>query len=173
MNFPLSYPYSNLVICFPGSLLLLYSSLSCCLTSTFNLSLNSSTNSFVFSKSSSFFYVLFSAINPFHRTKYFSTPLTFLLFSILSTSHSLTPSISISFLSFLFCPPTYSLYCTIQLTFITRCILIEVGSCNLTVLVDTTFSITYGLMYRSTNFLASLSLNTRSLVLSMTLSPLF
>ena len=172
-NFPSSHPYSTLAVYLPSSSLLLYSSHSCHLTSAFNLPLNSSTNSFAFSKPSFFSHVSFSAVNPFYHTKYFSTPLTFLLFSILSTSHSLTPSISIGFSSFLFCSPTCSLYHTIRLMFTTRCILIEVGSCNLTALVDTTSSITYGPIYRSTNFLAGLSLNTRSLVLSMTQSPLF
>ena len=173
LNFPSSHPYSNLAIYFPSNSLLLYSSLFCHLTSAFNLPSNLFTNFFAFSKSSSFSHVSFSAVNPFHHTKYFSTPLTFLLFSILSTSHSLTPSILISFPFFFSCPPTCSLYCTIQLTFTTRCILIEVGSCNLTALVDTTSSITYSPMYQSTNFLAGLSLNTRSLVLSMTLFSLF
>ena len=172
-NFPSSHPYSNLAVYFPNSSLLLHSFHSYRLTSAFNLPSNSSTNSLAFSKSSFFSHVSFSAINSFHRTKYFSTPLTFLLFSILSTFHSSTPSISIGFPSFFFCPPTYSLYCTIQLTFTTGYILIEVGSRNLTILVDTISLITYGPMYRSTNFLAGLSLNTRSLVLSMTLSPLF
>ena len=112
-NFPSSHPYSNLAIYFLSNSLLLYSSLSYHLTSTFNLPLNSSTNSFAFFKSSSFSHMSFSAINLFHHTKYFSTPLTFLLFSILSTSHSLTPSILISFPSFSFYPPNCSLYCTI------------------------------------------------------------
>ena len=112
-NFPSFHPYSNLAIYFPGNLLLLYSSLSCHLTSAFNLPLNSSTNSFAFSKTSSFSHVSFSAVNPFHHTKYFSTPLTFFLFSIFSTSHSSTLSISIGFPSFFFCPPTCSLYHTI------------------------------------------------------------
>ena len=147
LNFLSSYPYSNLAIYLPGSSLLLYSSHSCHLTSIFNLSLNSSTNSFAFSKSSFFSHVSFSAMNLFHCTKYFSTPLTFLLFSIFSTSHSSTPSISIGFPSFLFCPPTCSLYRTIRLTLTTGYILIEVGSHNLTALVEITSSITYGPMY--------------------------
>ena len=146
-NFLLFHPYSNLAIYFHGSLLRLYSSLSCRLTSTFNLPLNSSTNFFVFSKSFFFRHVSFSAVNPFHCTKYFFTPLTFLLFSILSISHSSTPSISIGFSSFFFCPPTCSLYHTIQLTFTTGCILIKVGSRNLTALVDTISLIAYGPMY--------------------------
>ena len=146
-NFTLSHLYSNLAVYLPDNSLLLYSFYSCCLTSTFNLSSNSSTSSFAFSKSSFLSHVSFSTVNPFHHTKYFSTPLTFLLFSILSTSHSLTPSISIGFPSFLFYPPTCFLYHTIQLTFTTGCILIEVGSRNLTTLVDTTSSITYGPMY--------------------------
>ena len=76
-NFPSSHPYSNLAIYFLSNSLLLYSSLSYHLTSIFNLPLNSSTNSFAFSKSSSFSHVLFSAINSFHHTKYFSTPLCY------------------------------------------------------------------------------------------------
>ena len=55
------------------------------LTSAFNLPLNSSTNSFTFSKSSSLSHVSFSAIKPFHLTKYLSTSRTFLLFNIFST----------------------------------------------------------------------------------------
>ena len=103
-NFPSSHTYSSLVVYFSSSSLLLYSSLSCHLTSIFNLPLNSFTSSFAFSKSSFFSYVSLSAINPFHHTKYFSTPLTFLLFSILSTFHSSAPSISIGFPSSFFCP---------------------------------------------------------------------
>ena len=42
------------------------------------------------------------AVNLFHRTKYFSTPLIFFLFKIFSISHSSTSSTSISFLSSFF-----------------------------------------------------------------------
>ena len=58
-------------------------------------------------------HVLCSTVNPFHHTKYFSTPLIFLLFKIFSTSYSLTSLTSIGFASSLFCPSTCSLYCTI------------------------------------------------------------
>ena len=85
----------------------------------------------------------------------------------------MTSSTSIGFPSSFFCPPTCSLYYTIQLTFTTRWILIMVGSHNLTTLVDTTSSIVYDPIYQSTNFLTSLSLNTKSLVLNNTLSPFF
>jgi len=114
-----------------------------------------------------------SAINPFHRTKYLSTPLIFLLFNIFSTSHSSTPSTSIGFPFSFFCLSTCSLYHTIQLILITGWILIEVGSHNLTALVDTTSLIVYRPIYQSTNFLAGHSLNTKSFILRITLSPLF
>ena len=153
-NFPSSQPYSNFTIYFPSNLLLLYSSalgflfilplcstFFCLLTSTLNLPLNLSTNSLAFPKSSSLFHVLFSAVNPFYYTKYLSIPRIFLLFSIFSISHSLTPSTSIGFPAFFFCPSTCFLYYTIQLMFMTGWILIEVGSHNLTALVDTTSSI--------------------------------
>ena len=81
-NFSLSHPYSNFAVYFPGSSFFLYSTLFCHFTSIFNLPSNSFTNSFVFSKSFSFSHVLFSAINPFHRTKYFRTSLIFLWFNI-------------------------------------------------------------------------------------------
>ena len=134
---------------------------------------NSSTASLAFPRSSYFSYVLYSTVNLFHHTKYFSTPLIFLLFKIFSTSHSLTPSTSIGFAFFFFCSSTCSLQCTIQLTFTTGWILIKVGSHSLTALVDITSSIVYRPMYWSTNFLASLSLNTKSFVLSITLSLFF
>ena len=158
-NFPSSHSYSIFAINFPGNSPLLksfssaISSFSCLLTSVFILPSNSSNTSLVFPKSSFLSQVSCSAVNPFHHTKYLSTSLIFLLFNIFSISHSLTPSISIGFPSSFFCPSTCSLYHTIQLTFTTRWILIEVGSCNLTALVDTTSSIVYGPMYRSTNFL--------------------
>ena len=57
--------------------------------------------------------------------------------------------------------------------FTTRWILIKVGNRSLITLVDTIFSIVYGPTYQSTNFLAGLSLNTKSLVLNITLSPFF
>ena len=80
------------------------------------------------------------------------TLLIFILFSIFSTFHSLTPSISTSFISSTFCSPTCSLYHTIQLIFTTRWILIEIGSHNLTALVDIILLMKYRLMYWSTSF---------------------
>ena len=59
-------------------------------------------------------------INSFYYTRYLSTPFIFLLFSIFSTSYSLTSSTLIGFPSSFFYSPTCFLYCTIQLTFTTR-----------------------------------------------------
>ena len=123
---------------------------SYCLTSAFILSSNLATTFFVFSKFFSFSQVLYSTINFFYYTKYFTTLFTFLL-----------------------CSPTCSLYHTTQLIFITRQILIKVGSCNLTALVETILSMIYRLTYQSANFFAGYSLNTRSFLLSTILSPFF
>ena len=103
----------------------------------------------------------------------FTTPFIYYLFNILFTSYSFTLSTFTSFTSSTFCPSTYSLYYTIQLTFTTRWILIDIGSCNLTVLVDTTLLIMYGLTYWSTNFLASHFLNIKSFILNIPLSSFF
>ena len=109
LNFLLFHLYNIFTVNLSGNSSLLksffspVSNFSCLLTSAFSLPLNLSTNSFVFSRSSSFFYVSFSAINPFYHTKYLSTPLTFLLFSIFSTFYSSTPSILIGFPSSFFC----------------------------------------------------------------------
>ena len=154
-NFPLSQPYSNFAIYLLGSSICLsffilgfhFPTLSCLLTSVLIFSSNLSTVSLVFTKSFSFSHVSYSAINPFHYTRYFSVSLTFLLFNILSTSHSSSPSTSIDLTSSFFWSLTCSLYHIIWLTFTTRWILIEIGSHNLTTLVDTTSSIVYGLMY--------------------------
>ena len=114
-NFPSSHPYNIFAVNFPDNSPLLkslssaISSFSCLLTSTFILPSNSSNTSFACPKSSFFFYISCSAINPFHLTKYFSIPLIFLLFSIFSTLIGLPFSF--------FYPPTCSLYHTIQLTF--------------------------------------------------------
>ena len=118
-NFPSSHPYNIFAINFPGNSLFLkslfstISSFSCLLTSAFILPSNSSTASSAFSKSSFFSQESCSAVNSFYYTKYFSTPLTFLLFSIFSTSHSLAPSTSIGLPSSFFCPSTCFLYHTI------------------------------------------------------------
>ena len=120
---------------------------SCLLTSVFTLSSNFATIFFAFSKSFFLSQLLYSAVNLFHHTKYFTTLSTFLLFNIFSISHSLTPSISTNFTSFTFCLLTCSLYHTAQLTFTTRWILIKAGSHNLTALVDTTSLMIYRPIY--------------------------
>ena len=118
-NCLLSYLYDIFAIYFPDNFFLLKSlsstifNFSCCLTSIFILSSNSTTTFFIFSKFFFFFQILYSTINLFYHTKYFTTPCIFLLFKIFSTSHSLTLSISISFISFTLYLSTYSLYCTI------------------------------------------------------------
>ena len=115
-NFPSSHPYSSFTVYLPSNSILLYPfsfaflSPTCYLTSALILSSKSSTNFFAFFRSSFFFHVLLSIINPFHYTKYFSTPLIFLLFSIFSTSHSSTSLTSTGFRSFLFYPFTCPLY---------------------------------------------------------------
>ena len=124
-NFLSSHLYSNFTIYFSGKIPLLnsfspvISIFSYLLTSALSPPLNSFISSLAFSKSSSFSHESCSIVNFFHRTRYLSTPLIFLLFNILSTSHSLAFSTSIGFPSSFFCPPTYSLYCTIRLTFTT------------------------------------------------------
>ena len=110
-NFLSFHPYNIFAIYFPSNFPFLksfsfaISSFSCLYTSAFTLASNSITISLVFSKSSSLFQLSCSAINLFHQTKYFITPLTFLLFKIFSTSTS--------FASSTFYPLTYSLYHTI------------------------------------------------------------
>ena len=109
-NLPSSYPYNIFAIYFPGNSFLLkffsstIFSFSCLLTFTLILPLNSTTNSFVFSKSSSFFQLSYSTVNLFHYTKYFTTLLTFCLFNIFSTFYFSTPSTSIGFASSFFYP---------------------------------------------------------------------
>ena len=111
LNFPSSHLYNIFAVYFPGNSALLESfssaksNFSYLLTSTFILPSNSATNFFAFSKSFSFSQLLYSAVNLFYCTKYFTTPLTFLLFKILFTSQSLTPFTSIGLTSF-FCPST-------------------------------------------------------------------
>ena len=178
-NSPSSHLYNIFAIYFSSNSLLLksffsiISSFSYFLTSTFILLSNSSIASLVFPRFSSFSHMSYSAVNLFHLIKYFSVSLIFLLFKIFSTSYSLTPSTSIGLPSSFFYSSTCFLYCIIQLIFTTRWILIEVGSYNLTVLVDITSSIVYGPTYWSTNFLTGLSLNIKSFVLNITLSSFF
>ena len=118
-NLPSSHLYSNFAVYLPSNFPLLnslsstISILSCLLTSAFIRPSNSSNAFFAFSKFSLFSHVSYSAVNPFHHTRYLSTPLIFLLFNIFSTFHSSTPSISIGFPSSFLCPPNCSLYCTI------------------------------------------------------------
>ena len=149
------------------------SNFSCFLTSVFSLPLNSVTTSFVFSKSSFLSQLSYSTVNSFYLTKYFTTLLTFCLFNIFSTSHSLTPFTSIGFTFSTFCSSTCSLYLTIQLTFTTGWILIELDSHNFTALVDITSSMKYRPTYWSTSFLAGLFLNARSFIFNITLSFIF
>ena len=88
-NFPSSYLYSNFTIYLPSnSLSSTISVLSYLLTSAFIHSLNSSNAFFAFSKFSFFSHMSCFAVNPFHCTKYLSTPLIFLLFNIFSTFYS-------------------------------------------------------------------------------------
>ena len=111
-NFLLFHLYNSFAIYFPSNSPLLKSffstnsNCSCLLNSKFILPSNSATDSFAFSKSFSFFQLLCFTINLFHYTKYFTTPLTFLLFKIPSTSHSLTSSTSIGLTSSFLCPST-------------------------------------------------------------------
>ena len=101
LQYSLSYflfphPYNTLAVYLPSNSLLNIlssSSFSCCLTSSssslqYSLS-NSLTNSIAFFKFSLFFHISSSAVHLFHHTKYLSFSLTFLLFMIFSTSHSL------------------------------------------------------------------------------------
>ena len=115
---PQHHPYKIFAIYFSSNSSLLKSLSSAIsnffyyLTSAFNLFSNFTTTSFAFFKSFSLFQVLYYAINSFHCTRYFTTPLTFLLFNIFPTFHSLTPSTSTSFTSSSFCLSTCSLYYT-------------------------------------------------------------
>ena len=117
-NLPLFYPYNIFAVYFSSNSSLIKSlfstifNFSCYLTSVFILFSNFATTFFAFSRSFFFSYVLYSAVNSFHHTKYFVTLLIF-LFDIFSTFHSLTLSISISFTSSTFYPPACSLYYTI------------------------------------------------------------
>ena len=138
---------------FPGNSPLLkfffsiLSNFPCCLTSVLILSSNFTTASLAFSKSLSFFQVSFSAVNLFHCTRYFTTPLIFLLFKIFSTFHFSTPFISTGFTFSTFCLLYLFSIHTTQLTFTTGYILIEVGNHGLIVLVETTLSMIYELTY--------------------------
>ena len=67
----------------------------------------------------------------------------------------------------------HNIYHTTWLTFTTGWILIEVGNLSLIALVKTTSSMIYGLIYLSTNFFTSLSLNTKSFIFNMIQSLIF
>ena len=82
-----------------------------------------------------------SAVNPFQRTKYLSFPLTFLLFSICSTSYSSSPLIMIGASCSFFCLFTCPMYLHILLMLTTGCIFTVLGSSNLTAF-DNTISLT-------------------------------
>ena len=116
LNFPSSHLYNIFTINLPGKSPLLkslsstISIFSYLLTSAFILPSNSSNASLVFSKSFLFSYMSLSTVNPFHCTKYFSTPLIFLLFNIFSTFYSSTSSIFTGFPSSFFCPFICFLY---------------------------------------------------------------
>ena len=121
-NFPSSYSYGIFVIYFSSNspLLKFFSSaipnFFYLLTSVFTLPSNSTTISFVFSKFSSLSQILYSTINLFYHTKYFTTPLTFLLFNIFSTiRESQTPNSKTStlkFAKFNVCSQHYRVHCT-------------------------------------------------------------
>ena len=129
MNFPSNSPHLNVI-----------SSHSCRTTSSMSCQysfLNSLIASFAFSKFSFPSQVSDSAVNPFHCTKYLSFPLTFLLFSIRSTSYSSSPSIMTRAGCSFFCPSTWPTYLHILLTLTTGCIFTALGSSNLTAFDDT------------------------------------
>ena len=102
--------------------------------------------------------------------KYFIYPHTTLLLRILSTCHFFSLFISTSFCFFTFCFLTSFLYLTALLMFTIEWILTEISSLRLTILANTIFSMVYSLAYYSVSFLAGLSLNTKFLILSTTLS---
>jgi len=117
-NFSLSYLYNIFAIYFSSNSFFLKSysstkfSFYYLLTSVLSLLLNFAIAFFIFSKSFSLSHILCSAVNIFHHTKYFITPLIFLLFSIFSIFYSLTLFTSISFTFSIFCPSTCFLYLT-------------------------------------------------------------
>ena len=121
------HPNNFLTINLPGnSPLLNVSSFLSCLW-TFSMScqysfLNSSTASFVFSRFSTPSQVSDSTINPFHYTKYLSFPLICCLFSIFSTSHSFSFSITTGASYFFLCSSTCPTYFCTLLTLTTGCI---------------------------------------------------
>ena len=127
------HPNSFFTINLPGnsSLLNIPSSFSCCLISSISCQYSfssSSIASLAFSKFFIFSQVSDSAVNPFYYTKYLFFFCILCLFSILSTSHSSSPSIITRASCSLFCPSTCPTYFHILLTLTTRCIFIVLGS---------------------------------------------
>jgi len=108
------------------------------------------------------------SLKSFYLTKYFIHSHIILLLSIFSTSHS-SLSTSTSFGFSIFYLFTSFLYLTTLLIFTIEWSLINTSSLSLTTLTDTISSIVHSLMYCSVNFLAYLSLNTKSLVFSIAL----
>ena len=135
------HPYNFFAVNFPGNSphRNVSSSRSCRATSfmsrRYSFS-NSSIASFAFSKFSLPSQVSDSAVNPFQRTKYLSFPLTFLLFSIRSTSHSSSSSIMTGAGCSFLCPFTCPTYHRTLLTLTTGCIFTVLGSSNLTAFDD-------------------------------------
>ena len=127
-----------------SSLLNVPSSLSCLLTSSISL-LYSFSNSFIasFAFPRFFFFsqVSDSTVNPFHHTRYLSSPLICHLFNILSTFHSSFPLIITGAGYSFLCPSTCSIYFHILLMLTTGCILIIAGSFNSTTFINTIFLI--------------------------------
>ena len=100
-NFPSSHPYNNFAMNLP--------SISLCSSSTLLLSLPYSfsylsTASLAFFRFASLSHKSSSAIYPFHLTKYSHFPYFLLLFIILSTSYSSSPSITTRRAGCFFCP---------------------------------------------------------------------
>ena len=81
------------------SLSFVKSNFSCFFTSTLSFPLNFIIIFLAFSKSSFFFHMLFTAVNLFQCTKYFTTSLIFLLFKKFYTSHSLSLPVLLLLLS--------------------------------------------------------------------------
>ena len=147
LNFPSSHPYNNFAVYLPSNSTLLKSFSSA--NSNFSyffisiFPLKSFTNFLAFFKFSFLSQLSFSAVNLFYCTRYFTTSLSFFLFKTFSISYSSTSSTFIGFTSSFLCPSTCILYHTTWLIFTTRWTLIDVNSCNLTILVDTISSMIY------------------------------
>ena len=140
------HPNNFLAVNYPGNspLLNIPSSLSYLLMSSMSLLyslLYSSITSLAFSRFSSPSQVSDSAMNPFHHTRYLSFPLICHLFSILSTFHSSSPSITTGAGCSFLCPSTCPIYLCILLMLTTKCIFTMLGSSNSTAFDDMIFFI--------------------------------